>query len=208
MSHPSSPVEEQLRAWPVSLESPGLQPPRFDAADVAYALTDTVVGRILLARNDSGALIASRYVADAAAEDAFLDRLSRTVSPRVLRQPSALDEARRRLDDVLAGRRHAFDLPTDLVLATAFQRAVLTTLGRTVGWGERTSYGELAGRMGRPSAARAVGSALGANPLCVVLPCHRVVGANGALTGYAGGPAAKRYLLDLERAGDGRVTAR
>ncbi len=188
-----TPLEEQLRSW-----APSVRPPRFAEADVAYAVTETVVGRILLARKESGALVASRYVADEAAEDALLDRLGRTLSPRVLRLPAALDDARRQLDDVLAGRRHRFDLATDLALATPFQRSVLTTLGRTVGWGERATYGELAGRIGRPTASRAVGSALGANPLCVVLPCHRVVGASGALTGYAGGTEAKRYLLDLE----------
>lgn len=188
-----TPVEERLRSW-----SPSVRPPRFDTAEVAYAVTDTVVGRILLARTASGSLVASRYVADDAAEDAFVDRLGRTLSPRVLRLPALLDDARRRLDDVLSGRRHTVDLPTDLALATPFQRSVLTTLARTVGWGQRATYGELASWIGRPSAARAVGSALGANPLCVVLPCHRVVGATGALTGYAGGATAKRYLLDLE----------
>lgn len=198
MNQPTSPpngVEARLQSW-----SPTLRPPTFASADVSYAVTDTVVGRILLARNDSGALVASRYVLDEAAEDAFLDRLGRAVSPRVLRRPADLDDARRQLDDVLAGRRHGFDLATDLALATPFQRSVLTTLDRTVGWGERASYGEIAGRLGRPSAARAVGSALGANPLCIVLPCHRVVGAHGQLTGYAGGTTAKRYLLDLEAA--------
>lgn len=193
--YPST-IEQRLHDW-----TPDARPPRFGSADVAYAVTETVVGRILLARNDSGALVASRYVADEAAEDAFVERLGRTISPRVLRLPALLDPARRQLDDVLAGRRHGFDLATDLALATPFQQSVLTTLARTVGWGERATYGELATRLGRPSASRAVGSALGANPLCVVLPCHRVVGATGALTGYAGGTAAKRYLLDLEAAG-------
>jgi methylated-DNA-[protein]-cysteine S-methyltransferase len=84
------------------------------------------------------------------------------------------------------------------VLTTPFQRQVLTVLPQVVGYGRRASYGEVAAGLGRPKASRAVGTALGANPLCVVLPCHRVVGATGALTGYAGGLEAKRYLLDLE----------
>ncbi|MEO7235377.1 MAG: methylated-DNA--[protein]-cysteine S-methyltransferase [Lapillicoccus sp.] len=195
MTSPTS-LEQRLQSW-----SPAVAPPTFGAADVAYAVTDTAVGRILLARNDSGALIASRFVPDDAAEDALLERIGRLVSPRILRRPGDLDPVRRQLDEVLAGRRHTFELATDLALATPFQRTVLTTLGRTVGWGARASYGDLADRIGKPSAARAVGSALGANPLCIVLPCHRVVGAHGALTGYAGGTAAKRYLLDLEAAG-------
>jgi methylated-DNA-[protein]-cysteine S-methyltransferase len=87
---------------------------------------------------------------------------------------------------------------TDLSLATPFQRVVLPRLAATVGYGERATYGQLAARVQRPTAARAVGAALGANPLCVILPCHRVVASSGALTGYAGGLAAKAYLLELE----------
>lgn len=193
MNGTSTTIERRLRGY-----SPDVRPPAFDAADVSYAVADTVIGRILLARNDSGALVASRFVPDEAAENALLDRLGRTVSPRVLRRPAAVDEARRQLDDYLAGRRNGFDLVTDLALLTPFQRSVLTTLARTVGYGRRSTYGALAASIDRPSAARAVGAALGANPLCVVLPCHRVLGSHGALTGYAGGVAAKRYLLDLE----------
>jgi len=110
-----------------------------------------------------------------------------------------VDEARRQLEQYLAGRLRTFDLPLDPALATPFQRSVLERLPE-VGYGHRISYGELAARLGRPSAARAVGTALGGNPLCVVLPCHRVVGASGALTGYAGGLEAKQILLDLESA--------
>ena len=117
----------------------------------------------------------------------------------MLRRPAALDEARRELAAYLAGERRTFDLRVDLALATPFQRVVLTGLrGRAVGYGERTTYGALARRVGRPSASRAVGAALGANPLCVVLPCHRVVASSGALTGYAGGLPAKERLLALE----------
>ena len=76
---------------------------------------------------------------------------------------------------------------------------MLTRLAGEVGYGDTTTYGALAAALGRPSAASAVGAALGANPLCVVLPCHRVVAGTGALTGYAGGLAAKGFLLDLEQ---------
>jgi methylated-DNA-[protein]-cysteine S-methyltransferase len=117
----------------------------------------------------------------------------------VLRRPGALDDARRQFDDFLAGRRHEFDLVTDLVLATPFQRDVLATLARTVAYGERETYGGLARAIDRPTASRAVGAALGANPLCIVVPCHRVVGSHGALTGYAGGVRAKEYLLTMEQ---------
>ena len=177
------------------------QPPVFGSADVSYAVTDTPIGRMLLARNDAGALVASTFVPDEAAEEAALTRLGRVLSPRVLRLPRALDEARRQLDDYLGGRRHEFDLATDLSLATPFQRTVLTALVGSVGWGERSTYGQLAAVIDRPAATRAVGTALGANPLCVVLPCHRVVGSTGRLTGYAGGIPAKEFLLRLESTG-------
>ena len=177
---------------------PDVRPPRLAPTDVSYVVEDTVVGRMLLARNDSGALLASSFVPGTADEDRVLTRISARVSPRVLRQPRELDEARRQLEEFLAGRRHAFALRTDLALASDFQRVVLPRLAQSVGYGHRATYGELARAVERPSAARAVGAALGSNPLCVVLPCHRVVASSGALTGYAGGLAAKRYLLDLE----------
>lgn len=180
--------------------APPVTPPVFTTAEVAYAVSDTPIGRILLACNDSGALVASAFVADGVVEEGFVERLGRVVSPRVLRLPGALDEPRRQLDDFLAGRRRGFDLPLALALTTPFQQTVLTTLAARVPYGSRSTYGALAAAIERPSAARAVGTALGANPLCVVLPCHRVLGASGALTGYAGGVAAKRYLLDLEAA--------
>jgi methylated-DNA-[protein]-cysteine S-methyltransferase len=187
-------LEQRLTAGP----SAALRRPVFPSADVSYVVDDTAVGRILFARKESGALLASRYVADDAAVDGVLERLSRSVSPRVLRVPAALDEVRHQVDDFLAGRRHGFDLDVDLALATPFQRAVLEALAGTVGYGERQTYGGLARAIDRPNASRAVGAALGANPLCIVVPCHRVVGSHGALTGYAGGVAAKKYLLDLE----------
>lgn len=182
----------------LSAFAPAMTPPVLPVSDVAYVVEDTVIGRMLLAGNESGVLIASAFVSDTDAEDAWLRRLARQVSPRVLRQPRALDQARRTLDAYLSGRLKEFDLPTDLVLSTPFQRIVLGHLATAVAYGQRTTYGALATEIERPSASRAVGAALGANPLCVVLPCHRVVASSGALTGYAGGIAAKEYLLALE----------
>jgi len=186
----------------LSAFAPPVMPPELPDSDVSYVVEDTAIGRMLLARKGSGAeagaLIASAFVADTDAEDAWLHRLARQVSPRVLRQPRALDQVRRELDAYLSGELKAFDLPTALVLATPFQRVVLRHLPDAVAYGHRTTYGALAREIERPSASRAVGAALGANPLCVVLPCHRVVASSGALTGYAGGLAAKEYLLALE----------
>jgi methylated-DNA-[protein]-cysteine S-methyltransferase len=191
-------MSEHTLTAQLSAFAPPVKPPILPVSDVSYVVEDTIIGPILLARNESGVLIASSFVGGPGAEDALLRRLARQVSPRVLRQPRALDEARRELDAYLRGDLRAFDLPTDLVLATPFQRIVLGRLADAIGYGHRTTYGALAREIERPSASRAVGAALGANPLCVILPCHRVVAASGALTGYAGGLAAKEYLLALE----------
>ena len=188
-----SELEDQLAGF-----APQVHPPVLPASDVSYVVEDTAVGRMLLAADATGALVASTFVPDDRSESLLLERLSRAVSPRVLRQPRELDEARRELEAFLSGRSHRFTVRTDLALASPFQRVVLPRLAATVGYGQRATYGQLARAVERPSASRAVGAALGANPLCVVLPCHRVVAASGALTGYAGGLAAKEYLLDLE----------
>lgn len=114
------------------------------------------------------------------------------------RDPSAdvVDAAVRELSEYFSGGRREFDVPTDAD-GTAFQRTVWQALGG-IGWGETTTYGALAATIGRPSAVRAVAAAVGRNPLSVVWGCHRIVGSNGALTGFAGGLAAKRWLLDHE----------
>src|SRR5450631_3378442 len=199
-SVPGSVPCESTLAERLSAFSPPGRPPVLPVTDVSFVVEETAVGRMLLARLESGALVASAYVTDVEAEDALLYRLALQVSPRVLRAPRALDEARRQLDAYLRGERTAFDLPTRLALGTPFQRIVLGHLAGAVGYGHRTTYGALARGIERPGASRAIGAALGANPLCVVLPCHRVVAASGALTGYAGGLAAKQYLLALESA--------
>lgn len=173
---------------------PGRRPVLPDA-DVSYVLHETPIGTMVLAMA-AGRVVASSF----ADEETITARLAKAISPRVLRQPAPLDELRRQLDEYLAGERRQFDLDVDLALATPFQRLVLSDLPNHTRYGGTTTYGALAGEVDRPKAARAVGTALGANPVCVVLPCHRVVGANGALTGYAGGLAAKRFLLDLELA--------
>ncbi|MQS06125.1 methylated-DNA--[protein]-cysteine S-methyltransferase [Streptomyces alkaliphilus] len=113
-------------------------------------------------------------------------------------QRRILEEASRQLDAYLGGHSRAFTVRTDLRLATPFSRTTVERLDGLLPYGATGTYAELAAALGRPRAARAVGTALGANPLCVVLPCHRVVGSGGRPTGYAGGLAAKRFLLDLE----------
>lgn len=109
-----------------------------------------------------------------------------------------LDEAARQLEDYFAGKRRTFDLPL-APQGTAFQREVWATLAR-IPYGRTCSYRDLARDVGRPAAVRAVGAANGRNPLPIVLPCHRVIGADGALTGFAGGLPTKAFLLRLEGA--------
>jgi methylated-DNA-[protein]-cysteine S-methyltransferase len=164
--------------------------------DVAYdVLDDTPVGRLLVGVSELG-LCRVHFDPEPEAE---LERLARQFGPRVLRSPQALDRVRAELDEYFAGRRHAFDLALDLRATPEFHRRVLEELDR-VEYGHTTTYGALAAQVGAPRAARAVGTVMNRNPLPIVLPCHRVVGANGSLTGYGGGLDRKEWLLRLEGA--------
>jgi methylated-DNA-[protein]-cysteine S-methyltransferase len=109
----------------------------------------------------------------------------------------AFTEVTAQLKEYFAGQRRDFDLPLAFS-GTPFQQRVWTAL-REIPYGETVSYGQLAGLLGRPTAARAVGLANGRNPIGIIVPCHRVVGSTGDLTGYGGGLERKRYLLDFER---------
>ena len=161
--------------------------------DVAYDLVDTPIGRLLVAVTDRG-LCRISYDPEPDREE---EALARLYGARVLRSPRPVDRARRELDEYLTGRRREFDLATDLRIEAPFRRAVLDELGR-VPYGATTTYGELARRAGRPRAARAVGTFMNRNPIPIVLPCHRVVGATGSLVGYGGGLERKEALLRLE----------
>ena len=161
--------------------------------DVAYDLADSPVGTLLVAATGRG-LCRISFTPDEA-----LDGLTRDFGLRILRVPRQLDPVRRQLDEYFERRRTEFDLETDLSPLPEFQRGVLMELAR-VPFGQVTTYGALAGKIGRPRAARAVGGALNRNPVPIVLPCHRVVGASGSLTGYAGGLDRKAALLRLEGA--------
>jgi methylated-DNA-[protein]-cysteine S-methyltransferase len=162
--------------------------------DVAYELSDTPLGTLLLAKTERG-LCRIEYDPE---PDRGVERLARTFGRRVLRTPGALDDARRQLDEYFDGRRRLFELDLDLGLATTpFSRRVLEELAR-VPYGEVTTYGTLAVQAGKPRAARAVGTVMNRNPIPIVLPCHRVVGASGSLVGYGGGLKRKQTLLQLE----------
>jgi methylated-DNA-[protein]-cysteine S-methyltransferase len=116
---------------------------------------------------------------------------------------AAFADVVRQLGEYFAGERTDFDVPLDLG-GTEFQRRVWDAL-REIPYGVTWSYGQLAAHIGSPGASRAVGLANGRNPIAVIVPCHRVVGANGKLTGYGGGLERKQQLLDLERGGAGRL---
>jgi methylated-DNA-[protein]-cysteine S-methyltransferase len=161
--------------------------------DVAYDLTDSPIGPLLVAASERGLC----RISFSAEPEAELDALARAHGARVLRSPRPVDDVRRELDEYFDGRRRAFDLAVDTTALAPFQRTVLDELAR-VPYGEVETYGGLALRVGNPRAARAVGGALNRNPIPIVLPCHRVVGASGQLVGYAGGLDRKRALLDLE----------
>lgn len=164
--------------------------------DVAYRTVDTPVGRLLLAATERGLLRVAYASED---HDRVLQQLADRVSPRVLRAPGRLDAAAREIEEYLAGRRTAFDLPLDLRLSSGFRRLVLGHL-RGISYGRTESYAQVAAAAGSPRAVRAVGTACATNPLPLVVPCHRVVRSDGSIGQYLGGATVKRALLDLERA--------
>jgi methylated-DNA-[protein]-cysteine S-methyltransferase len=189
-----------------ALEASGL-------VDVAYTLEDSPVGRLLLAATPRG-LVRVAYLegtegrrADFPAadrvpgevgEDDVLTDLSRRLSPRILRNGARLDAPRRELEAFFNGSLERFQTPIDWRLTRpGFTRAVLRATSR-IPFGQTTSYGGVASAAGSPKAFRAAGSALGSNPLPIVIPCHRVLHAGGGLGGYTGGLDRKRVLLTVE----------
>jgi methylated-DNA-[protein]-cysteine S-methyltransferase len=161
--------------------------------DVAYDLVDTPLGALLVAVTDRGVC---RIEFDPEPER-DLEPLARDYGVRVLRAPKVVDESRRELTEYFEGSRTRFELPLDLRVAAEFRLRVMNELAR-VPYGSVTTYGALAAKAGRPAAARAVGTIMNRNPVPIVLPCHRVVGASGSLVGYGGGLERKEQLLRLE----------
>ena len=196
-------VEDRLRAA-------GLPATEFDAerfaeratteglADVAYARADSPFGPLLLAATPQG--LACVSYSEFRSEDETLERLAARLSPRVIEAPARLDDVRRQLDEYFDGRLTQFSLPIDWALVGDFGRRVL---GQTaaIPYGSVATYGEVAQAIGSPRGARATGNALGANPMPIVVPCHRVVASGGKIGGYTGGIERKQGLLTLERGG-------
>jgi methylated-DNA-[protein]-cysteine S-methyltransferase len=164
--------------------------------DVAYAVVDSPIGALVVATTPRG-LVRLAYEDFNGGVDAVLDALATRLSPRILEDPRRLDDVRRELDEYFAGRRQDFDLAIDWSLYSDFGRRVLqATAG--IPFGVTASYGEVAARAGNAKASRAAGRALGANAIPIVVPCHRVIGTSGKLTGYTGGMHRKEALLRLE----------
>ena len=195
-------IEQALRRGGGGKDSSARAAERFGAyaddahlLDVAYGYVDTPFGRYLAATTPRGLVMLS-FDAD---YDEVLEELSRRVSPRVLEAPGKLDDLRRELDEYFDGRRHDFDIPLDWQLSSGFMQKVLRATAK-IPYGGVATYREVATRAGNPRAMRAAGNALGANPIPIVVPCHRVVRTGGSVGNYGGGPDMKRALLQLEGA--------
>jgi methylated-DNA-[protein]-cysteine S-methyltransferase len=169
--------------------------------DVVYRTLDTPAGSLLLAATTVGLV---RIAFAGQDHDRVLEELARRIGPRILADSPALDLAARELDEYFAGIRRHFDVPLDHRLTSGFRAGVLAQLP-LIDYGRTASYAQVAQAAGNPRAVRAVGSACGANPLPIVVPCHRVVRSDGSLGGYAGGLDAKRVLLALESDGERRA---
>jgi len=164
-----------------------------ELVDLGFDVVESPIGPLFVAASHQG--LAS--ISFDARPEAHLEKLARVAGPRVLRSPKSVDATRLELDEYFEGRRRAFDLTLDLRGLPAFTLSVLRELAR-VPYGETTTYGALATKAGHPRAARAVGTVMNRNRIPIVLPCHRVVGADGSLVGYGGGLDIKAKLLELE----------
>jgi methylated-DNA-[protein]-cysteine S-methyltransferase len=164
--------------------------------DVAYAIVDSPVGALVAAATPQG-LVTLAYEDFNGGADAVLERLARKLSPRILENPARLDAVRRELDEYFAGTRQDFDLAIDWALYSDFGKRVLQATA-AIPFGRTATYGQVAAEAGNAKASRAAGRALGANAIPIVVPCHRVIGTSGKLTGYTGGMHRKEALLRLE----------
>jgi methylated-DNA-[protein]-cysteine S-methyltransferase len=155
-------------------------------SQVHYTIMESPIGRLLLT-GDAESLVGV-HICD--------QKHTPPVSPLWQRSEAEFDHAIRQLHEYFAGKRFHFDLQLS-PQGTAFQKRVWKGLCE-IGYGKTCSYGELAKKLGNAKASRAVGMANGRNPISIIVPCHRVIGANGTLTGYGGGLAAKKWLLEHE----------
>ena len=162
--------------------------------DVAYANVDSPFGPLLIAATPRGLVKVGLPAYD---PEETLEDLAARISPRVLEAPAHLDDVRRQLDLYFEGRLHEFDLPLDWQLSRDFRRRALQAIHR-IPYGKTRSYTQIARSAGNERAVRAAGTACGANPIPIVVPCHRVLRTGGALGGYGGGLPMKQALLEME----------
>jgi methylated-DNA-[protein]-cysteine S-methyltransferase len=174
--------------------TPSISPHEEDAMSY-YGTFESPVGAVYIGGSDEG-IHRVDFVGDADEEARFLVRLERDSGSAPREDSSAAGSAVEQLRTYFAGERFAFEMPL-APKGTAFQQTVWMAL-RDIPYGSTTSYGAIAQKIGRPSASRAVGMANGRNPLGIVVPCHRVIGSSGALTGYGGGLHRKEWLLAHE----------
>jgi methylated-DNA-[protein]-cysteine S-methyltransferase len=160
--------------------------------DVAYAELDSPIGPLAVAGTTRGLVRLSYAPAEEIAEE-----LAVKLSPRVIRSPAKLDDVRRELDEYFEGKRTEFDVPVDWSLSRGFFRRVLERTAR-IRYGQVGTYAQVAKEAGSPRAVRAAGNALNANPVPIVVPCHRILRTGGDLGGYGGGVDRKEFLLKLE----------
>jgi methylated-DNA-[protein]-cysteine S-methyltransferase len=165
-------------------------------ADVSYGTADSPFGTLWLAATRRGLV---RLAFPEENLDGMLEGLARRISPRIVEAPAPLEGARRELDEYFSGRRRAFELALDRRLMAPFAQRVLRVTSQ-IPYGGVLSYAEVAADAGSPRGFRAAGNALGANPIPIVIPCHRVLRSGGSLGGYGGGLHRKRFLLELEGA--------
>jgi methylated-DNA-[protein]-cysteine S-methyltransferase len=163
-------------------------------ADISYAPVDSPFGTLHAATTKRGLV---RVAFPEESVESVLERLAQRLSPRIVEAPASLDPVKRELDEYFAGRRRAFDIPLDWSLIGPFGARVLHVTSE-IPYGGVLSYTEVATEAGSPRGSRAAGNALGANPIPIVIPCHRVRRSGGALGGYGGGLNRKRFLLELE----------
>jgi methylated-DNA-[protein]-cysteine S-methyltransferase len=163
--------------------------------DVAWDDVDSPFGALAVCVTEAGVV---RVVLPAEDRDAALAAVAARLSPRLLRAPHRVEAARAQLGQYFEGRRRSFDVGVDWRLSAGFRRRALAAVAG-LAYGTTASYRDVAAAAGNPRATRAAGSACATNPTPIVVPCHRVVRADGALGGYLGGPAMKARLLELER---------
>jgi methylated-DNA-[protein]-cysteine S-methyltransferase len=165
-------------------------------ADVTYAPAESPFGPLLVAATKRGLV---RLAFPEEGIDSVLESLAQLLSPRIVEAGDSLDPVRRELEEYFDGRRREFDLALDWTLVGGFGRKVLRATSE-IPYGGVLSYAEVAADAGSPRGWRAAGNALGANPIPIVIPCHRVLRSGGVLGNYGGGPERKRWLLELEGA--------